>query len=381
MNIVISEYSSGFADSTYPLCNELSKYNDLKITYLSDRNNFYFEKTDNAIEKLSLFDVFADDDMHKKGSVGWAANRVRVAVQNCIRRNQYIKKKMPDVTLIELTMASVDCWFINSIKKYTKLVYTVHDVIVPMRSASWSIDSLQKMYDAADRLVVHTDANKKQLMCDFGIPEHKIKVIPHGVDTSFNKFDKKECRQKLNIGDDEKVLLFYGGIRESKGLDVLLRAMAGIDAVLIIAGALPYGESFDKYREIIEKNGIRTVEFLTFTDDSFRDILFQAADYLVLPYKEFSSQSGVLMQSIKYHLPVIASDVGSFKEYLDLYDIGYCCEADSVESLHDTITAALTSDKPFETNMIKAANENSWENSGRLYRELFIDLVNDMPVE
>lgn len=37
MKLLISEYSSGFADSTYPLCNELSKYKDLDITYISDK--------------------------------------------------------------------------------------------------------------------------------------------------------------------------------------------------------------------------------------------------------------------------------------------------------------------------------------------------------
>lgn len=372
MKLLISEYSSGFADSTYPLCNELSKYKDLDITYISDKNNRYLNMINRSVKKNMIFDVFANDCKHKKGSIRWAINRIRVAISNCRKRNAYVKKNKPDVTLIELTMTAVDCYFIKKIKPYTKLVYTVHDVIVPMKSLSWNRDSLKKMYDVADMLVVHTAANREQLILEFGIESKKIQVIPHGVDIFYNKLKKSKCRERLEIGVDEKVLLFYGGIRESKGLDILLSAMKNIKATLIIAGALPYGETFDRYRNLIKKNNIRTVEYLTFTDDDFRDILFQAADYLVLPYKEFSSQSGVLMQSIRYHLPVIASDVGAFKEYINKYDIGYCCKANNVENLHDVIIRALDENKNYEKKMTVAAKENSWENAGKLYERMLI---------
>lgn len=372
MNLLISEYSSGFADSTYPLCNELANYRDLKITYLSDKNNEYMGMVNSTVKKEMLFDTFANDDRHRRGSLRWAVNRVKVAISNCKKRNRYVREHKPDIVLVELTMASVDCHFIRWIKKYSKIVYTVHDVVVPMKSMSWSRSSLKKMYDTADVLVVHTYANQKQLMSDFSVPSEKVVVIPHGVDEMYRKLDKADCRRELGIGDDEKVLLFYGGIRESKGLDILLEAMKGMDIVLIIAGAIPYGGTFDSYRRQIQNNRIRTVEYLEFTEDSFRDILFQAADFLVLPYKEFSSQSGVLMQGIRYRLPVIATDVGSFKEYIERYGIGYCCGACSVGELRKAIDKAFEDKIDFEGNMEMAAKENNWRNSGKKYRDLFM---------
>ena len=372
MKVLISEYSSGFADSTSPLCNALAKYDDLDITYISDKKNKYMSSIVDDVHKHMIFDTFLDDTQHKKGTLRWAVNRFCTALRNCRRRNSYVKKNKPDVTLIELTMASLDSIYIKKIKSYTKIIYTVHDVVVPMKSMSWSISSLKKMYDAADSMVVHTEANKKQLIDDFGISHEKIEVIPHGVETSYKKIEKNECRRSLGIDADENVLLFYGGIRESKGLDVLLDALKGIDVVLIIAGAMPYGESFDVYRRKIIENQIRTVEYIEFTDDDFRDILFQAADYLVLPYKEFSSQSGVLIQAIRYHLPIIATDVGAFKEYIDKYRIGFYCKADSVESLREYIVKSLSNNFYFEDNFIRAAEETSWANSAKMYRDLFI---------
>ena len=114
---------------------------------------------------------------------------------------------------------------------------------------------------------------------------------------------------------------------------------------------------------------IRTVEYIKFTEDAFRDILFQASDYLVLPYKEFYSQSGVFMQSIQYHVPIIATDVSSFKEFINKYDIGFIAKPNDQSSLRKVILNAITIQKDYEENMNQAILENSWEVAGRLYAE------------
>ena len=137
---------------------------------------------------------------------------------------------------------------------------------------------------------------------------------------------------------------------------------------------MPYGESFAPYKKKIKENQIRTVEYVKFTDDGFRDILFQAADYLVLPYKEFSSQSGVLMQAIRYHLPVIATDVGAFKEYIEKYNIGFCSEANNVDALKKSINEALSTNESFEKELKHASEEHGWDKSAIMYRKLFLDL-------
>ena len=51
----------------------------------------------------------------------------------------------------------------------------------------------------------------------------------HPLYTSFGeKLDKTEARKKLNLGAEEKTILFFGLIREYKGLDLLLEAMADV---------------------------------------------------------------------------------------------------------------------------------------------------------
>ena len=55
----------------------------------------------------------------------------------------------------------------------------------------------------------------------------KIWYIPNGVDASdyVVSFSKDECRKRLQLPADKKIVLFVGGLTHSKAPDVLLRAM------------------------------------------------------------------------------------------------------------------------------------------------------------
>lgn len=374
MKIVLTEYSSGFAHYSYVLCNELAKDSEIdELIYLSDENNQYFEQVNERVKTIKLFKAFSTSKQCKKGSIGWLVNRGWTTILNCFKRNRFIKKEKPDSVLIQATLSTFDCHFLRQIKKYAKIILTVHDVIVPTDSLSWNDKALKKMYLYADLLIVHSETNKQQLMKIFEIDEKKIAVVPHGVKSSYNHLDKQTCKQEIGINNNNPSVLFYGGIRKSKGLDVLIKALKGIECNLIIAGAPLFGETFDEYRNLIDENDIKTIEFIKFTEDSFRDILFQASDYIVLPYKEFYSQSGVFMQAIQYHIPVIATDVSSFKEYIKKYDIGYVAKPNDVEDLHSTLKLACSEKKEYKLQMEKAVTENSWEKVGERYATFLKD--------
>lgn len=375
MKVVVSEFSSGFADSSYLLCNYLIQRDEIsELTYLSDENNCYFEKTDQKVKTRKLFKAFKTGEKYKKGSIRWLFNRVNIAIMNAISRNRYIKKNKPDITLVMATLSSIDRFFLSGLKKHTKVIMTVHDVIVPQKSLSWGKKSLKKTYEIADGLVVHSQENKKQLMQLFGISRNKIKVIHHGIETEYRKLSREEACREIGIHPDKFTLLFYGGIRESKGLDILLKALKGIDCQLVIAGSVFFGESFERYQRLIDINKISCKAYIEFTSDEFRDYLFQACDYVILPYKEFYSQSGVFMQAIHYRKPVIASDVSSFKSFVKRYHMGYICKPNDIKGLRKTVMKALDHievDKNYQENIEKASFENSWEESARKYAKYF----------
>ena len=376
MKILIYENSSGFSSYTSKLCEALVKNEAVRIDYITVENNEYLKNVDERINVLPILKSF---DSSKKKSFFWFFNRIYVGFINIIRRNRFCKKNKYDAISIQSTNPVIDRFFIKKFcKQNENVVYTVHDVIPPIRSFSWSKGSLKKMYRSVDKMIVHTEENKRQLVDVFSVPEERIYVVNHGTDVDYVKLDKERCRAELGLDKEKVVLLFYGLIREQKGLDDLIRAMKGLkDCQLFIAGAMPHGESFDAYDSLIKDTGIDAVKMIKFVPEEMTDTVFNSCDVICLPYKYFYSQSGVFMQSIKYRKPVVVSDVSSFREYLNDYSIGILCNPndpdDLRKKLEELISVLKLDPDRFSADLEKAAKDNSWETSAKKYLTVFSD--------
>ena len=137
--------------------------------------------------------------------------------------------------------------------------------------------------------------------------------ITHPLYTHFgSKVPREEAEDKLGIPHGGRNLLFFGLIREYKGLDVLLEAFRGLDERyrLIVAGE-PYG-SFDKYEKIIGTlpGRDRIHLFTDYIPDSDVKYFFSAADLTVLPYKS-ATQSGIAAISYSFDVPMVTTLTGS----------------------------------------------------------------------
>lgn len=179
------------------------------------------------------------------------------------------------------------------------VVLTVHDVKPHERSpVNNALNRL--VYLVADHFVVHSEENEDTLCSEYGVDRDRVTVIPHptiqnvperGVGTA-------EARDHLGVPADDDALLLFGGIREYKGVDILLRLLPEIierreDVTLLIAGAC--WDDWEKYDRIIEEEGIREhvharVEFVP---DEEVEHYFAASDLVVFPYRHFEAQSGV----------------------------------------------------------------------------------------
>lgn len=157
-------------------------------------------------------------------------------------------------------------------------------------------------------------------------------VSPHPLyDHYGEKIERSEAEKELAIGSGKKNILFFGLIRDYKGLDILLESFSHLDDSyqLIIAGE-PYG-SFEKYRKLIDSspNRERIFTFLNFIPEKEVYKFFSAADVVVLPYRS-ATQSGI--SSVAYHFgtPMITTDVGGLKETIG--DKGTGIIVDNVDS-------------------------------------------------
>ncbi len=377
--IVVYENSSGFAQYSHKICNSLARqYPDYEIHYLTDSHNKYLEYVDDRVIVKPILKVMGQV---KGNKFAWLVKRLYAANANIHIRNKYVKKNKIDILNIQSTISVIERFFFKRVCRKNNVVLTVHDVIPPIKSFYWTKKSLKKLYTVCEHLIVHSLDNKNQLIEKFGISGNKIDVIHHGTDIEYKKLDKEDCFKRFGLENDgTPVLLFFGMIREQKGLDDLIKAinMMEIPCRLMIAGAMPRGESFDKYERLMGDKS-RFITLVKYIDEDEVDYLYQMCEAVVFPYKYFSSQSGVFMQSIKYRKPLIATNVSSFKQYIEDYGIGWVSEPEDPKDLKENIESFLATSREdrikINENLEKAAYDNSWEKAAILYNNTFINAL------
>ena len=129
------------------------------------------------------------------------------------------------------------------------------------------------------------------------------------------KMPREEAEKALGLKPGMRNLLFFGLIRDYKGLDILLDAFGKLDSgyQLIVAGE-PYG-SFEKYRNIIDRSPAkdRIRLFTRYIKDSEVKVLFSASDLAVLPYRS-ATQSGISAIAYHFEVPMVVTDVGGLRQ-------------------------------------------------------------------
>lgn len=199
-------------------------------------------------------------------------------------------------------------------------------------------------------------------------PDANYITLQHPLYNNFGeRIAREEAQKKLGLSAGKRNILFFGLIRDYKGLDILLRAFAGLgeDYQLIVAGE-PYGP-FDKYRKIIDEEipGKDRVHLFThyITDEEVCDF-FSAADLVVLPYRD-ATQSGISSVSYHFEVPMVVTDVGGLKETIGDKGTGIVAPKCTPECIREEIVKyfsdPLTGRKCIE-NIRKEKEKMSWRN-------------------
>ncbi|MBI3475571.1 MAG: glycosyltransferase family 4 protein [Acidobacteria bacterium] len=271
-----------------------------------------------------------------------------------------------------------------------KIVFTAHNVNAGKRDGndSWHNQlGLRTQYRLCDHIFVHTDKMKAELLEEYGVATDAISVIPFGINNSVpdTSLTSAEAKRKLGLAKDERIILFYGAIRPYKGLEHLVAAFQRIAPAdhrlrLIVAGEMKKGS--EQYwldiRRTIENDPAReqVIQKIEFVPDEETELYFKAADVTVLPYTEVF-QSGVLFLAYSFGLPVIASDVGSFRDDILPGKTGFlsqsCGAADLGQALETYFSSDLYRDLDRRRQEIRdfANARNSWSVVGGKTRALY----------
>ena len=187
---------------------------------------------------------------------------------------------------------------------------------------------------------------------------------PHPMFENFGvAVEREEACQKIGISPEDKYTLFFGLIRDYKGLDLLLNAWAKWmpeGRKLLIAGE--FYASREKYLALIEQLSLqnRVVLHDHFVADEDVRYYFSAADALVLPYRT-ATQSGVTQIAYNFSLPMIVTRVGGLPEIVPDGGVGLVCEPD-VESIKEALERLYEGDtlQRLKANFAEERKRFSW---------------------
>ena len=274
-----------------------------------------------------------------------------------------------------------------------RIVLTAHNVNAAKRDSMDTLLNrltLRIQYLLTDRIFVHTEKGKLELVEDFGVQEARITVIPFGINNSVpnTRLTPSEAKQQLGIEDGDKTMLFFGRITPYKGLEYLFAAFRQLLAKenhyrLIIAGRPDRCENYWKaIREELDQY-VRRGEVLLrseFIPDDQTEVYFKAADALVLPYRHIY-QSGVLFLGHSFGLPVLAADVGSLKDEIVEGKTGFIFRPEDPMDLARTLERYFASDLFLDLNSQRqkireyATQQHSWSVVGQITMNKYAELV------
>jgi len=263
-----------------------------------------------------------------------------------------------------------------------KVVCTVHNVV---SHESNLVDRLisRTMMLLPDRFIVHSNTNMSQLEQIMNISPSRIEVIPIGSYDFYldEVISKKDAREFLRIDEKSRVILFFGHIREYKGIDTLIEAVNILKNRIdnfkcIIAGKnwIDWG----KYEGMIKNYQLEDFFdlHLRYIPSSEIKYFFFGSDVVVLPYRHFHSQSGAGNVALAFHKALIVSNVGGLPDLVK--DRSVIFEPGDHRALAETLLNVLNDSdylQKLERDSVDISFRNGWDGIARKTIELYKDLL------
>ncbi len=222
-----------------------------------------------------------------------------------------------------------------------KIFITIHDPVAHSGEYSWKRRIPKFVYFSSTiGFFFYSSFAKSQFQIHYpniDIPKHVLKLQPYSFIKNFTT---------LNIKfKNNSFILFFGRISYYKGIDILLASIPNIlekfpNENFVIAG------NFLQYpidNDFLEKYGSHITIINEYVSIDTLSDLIQSCKFVVCPYRD-ATQSGVLMTTMALGKSTIASNVGSFPEYINDGVNGLLTEP-TISSLTNTIIKALENNR------------------------------------
>ncbi len=356
--------------SAHPLRGGLAAYNERLA------REFMYEKDEVTIETFSLqYPEFLFPGTTQYSSLPKPADlTIHVTVNsinpfNWIKTGLKIKRQRPDILVVKFWLPFMApclgtiCRIVRR-NQHTRII-SILDNIIPHEKRIGDTFFTKYFVNSVDAFIAMSDSVYNDLSV---FDQTKPRLLnPHPLFDNYGEaVDKISAIQKLNLDTSKKYLLFFGLIRDYKGLDIVLKAMAteqlrNSDIQLIVAGE--YYSNREEYEQLIRELAIKNkVELHTrFIPDDEVYLYFCAADMVVQPYKH-ATQSGVTQICYHFNKPMLVTNVGGLPEIVPDNKVGFVVAPDE-QSVANAILRFYNEEKEqeFVQNIQEEKKKYSWK--------------------
>ena len=361
-------YKGGISHYTGLMCRALrKKYDVVMVSY-----KFQYPK---LLYKKEQWD-YSNDNFKIEDANYWihTANPF-----NWIITARKIQNLNPDMVIVQWWHPYfAPCYFmLCKCLKNIKILFVCHNVFPHER---FPLDRLlaKMVLRKGDSYIVQSKMDAEDLHTIVDRPIYKQTVHPTYNVFKLENISKEEARKRLDIKPEKKILLFFGFVREYKGLKYLIQAMPevvrrveGIE--LLIAGDFAGAEEKQRYLNLILECGIQ--EHVKIYDgyipDKEVENFFAACNLVVLPYIS-ATQSGIVQIAFGFEKPVVVTDVGGLPDVVENGKTGYVVETENSARLAEAIVDYFNRDmeKEFTENVRQEAYRFSWDRMVEVIEDL-----------
>jgi glycosyltransferase involved in cell wall biosynthesis len=286
---------------------------------------------------------------------------------NWILTGKKIKNLRPDIIVVRYWLPFMGPALGTILRQVSKNRHTrivcIADNIIPHEKRPGDMAFTRYFVKACDAFVTMS----KKVMDDLvNFTKKPAQLVQHPLYDNFGTpIPKDEARKNLGLDPDQKIILFFGFIRQYKGLDLLLKAMADNrikdqKIKLLVAGE--FYESDKPYHDIINEFDLegRVILRTNFIPDGEVRNYLCAADCVVQPYKN-ATQSGVTPLAYHFEKPMIVTNVGGLPSLVPHEKVGLVCEPDPTDIADSILRFYQLGEDYFIPHLRNEKQKYSWD--------------------
>lgn len=360
-------YRGGIADTNESLCQSLNEngHQASIITFTVQYPNFLFPGKSQYNTEPSSFEHDIDRMIHALNPINW----FQVA--------RHINKAAPDLVIVRYWMPYFAPSLGTIVRLLDKKIKTIAmcDNVIPHEKRIGD-KSLTKYFTSAFDGFITLSKTTLQELDEF--TDKPKTSYPHPINKNLGeKIVQEEARAYLDLKEKGCYMLFFGLVRDYKGLDLTLEALSKPAVKELKIHLLVVGEFYEpreKYETIIDQLGVKDNVTIVdhFIPTSEIKYYFSAADLIIQTYKT-ASQSGVSQIAYNFECPILVTNTGGLGEVVFHEKTGYVTEKDPDEIAHYIADYFQNNRRSsFSETMHQEKDKFSW----KVFSEKIMDLYN-----